>query len=101
MLASSTRRGLQEDTAIIDLLESSIEGNLENILDSLRHRIPVENIEPPSAAHEYARRLAQRGVPVNALLRAYRLGQQHVLEAAYAECMTQHADHGHRRPPTS
>ncbi|MFN7151936.1 MAG: PucR family transcriptional regulator, partial [Microthrixaceae bacterium] len=83
---------LQGDSAIIDLLESSIAGNVENILHSLRHHIPVENIEPPSAAFEYARRLAQRGIPVNALVRAYRLGQQHLLKQAYAECLRQHAD---------
>ena len=29
---------------------------------------------PPAAAEEYARRLAQRGIPMAALLRAYRLG---------------------------
>jgi hypothetical protein len=80
------------DSAIIDLLESSIEGNVENILHALRHAIPVDHIEPPSAAFEYARRLAQRGVPVNALVRAYRLGQQHLLEAAYAECLRQVSD---------
>ena len=82
---------LQGDAAIIDLLESSVAGNVENILHSLRHWIPVENIEPPSAAFEYARRLAQRGVPVNALVRAYRLGQQHLLKEAYAECVRQHS----------
>jgi hypothetical protein len=82
---------LQGDAAIIDLLESSVAGNVENILHSLRHWIPVENIEPPSAAFEYARRLAQRGVPVNALVRAYRLGQQHLLKEAYAECLRQHS----------
>lgn len=82
---------LQGDAAIIDLLESSVAGNVENILHALRHGIPVENIEPPSAAFEYARRLAQRGVPVNALVRAYRLGQQHLLKEAYAECLRQHS----------
>lgn len=83
---------LQGDAAIIDLLGSSIAGNVENILHALRHWIPVENIEPPSAAFEYARRLSQRGVPVNALVRAYRLGQQHLLKEAYDECVRQHAD---------
>lgn len=77
---------LDEDVALVDLLGSSIEGNVDNILHSLRHDIRVENIEPPSAAFEYARRLAQRGVPVNALVRAYRLGQQHLLEAASVQC---------------
>ncbi|RNI18982.1 PucR family transcriptional regulator [Flexivirga caeni] len=83
---------LQGDTAIIDLLESSVAGNIENILHSLRHWIPVENIEPPSAAVEYARRLSQRGIPVNALVRAYRLGQQFLLKEAYAEAVRQLAD---------
>lgn len=88
-LLSTRIEELQGDTAIIDLLESSIAGNVENILHALRHSIPVEHIEPPSAAYEYARRLAQRGVPINALVRAYRLGQQHLLETAYAECRRQ------------
>ena len=39
-------------------------------------RFPIENIEPPTAALEYARRMAQRGVPMNALVRAYRLGHE-------------------------
>lgn len=91
-LLSTRIEELQGDTAIIDLLESSIVGNVENILQSLQHWIPVEHIEPPSAAYEYARRLAQRGVPVNALVRAYRIGQQHLLEAAYAECVRQYRD---------
>jgi hypothetical protein len=30
--------------------------------------------DQPAAAEEYARRLAQRGVPVAAMLRAYRIG---------------------------
>jgi len=76
---------LEGEGAILDLLYASIEGNVENILYSLRHDIVVDNIEPPSAAYEYARRLAQRGVPVSALVRAYRLGQQFLLEQAFAE----------------
>ena len=77
---------LDGDAVIIDLLYASIEGNIENILNALRHDIPLDKIEPPSAAYEYARRLAQRGVPVSALVRAYRLGQQNLLELVFAEC---------------
>ena len=77
---------LEGDGAIVDLLRASVEGNVENILNALRLNIPVANIEPPSAAFEYARRLAQRGVAVSDLVRAYRLGQQHLLELAFAEC---------------
>src|SRR5262249_17848107 len=40
---------------------------------------------PPTAALEYARRLAQHGVPVNALVRAYRLGQRQMNEIVFAE----------------
>lgn len=76
---------LNGDARLIELLGASIEGNVDNILHSLQHGITVDRIEPPSAAFEYARRLAQRGVPVNALVRAYRLGQQNLLEAAFAE----------------
>lgn len=83
---SSRIEELDEDGAIFELLYASIEGNIENILYSLRHDITLDKIEPPSAAYEYARRLAQRGVPMSALVRAYRLGQQHLLEMTFAEC---------------
>lgn len=73
------------DARLVDLLGASIEGNIDNILHSLQHGITVDRMEPPSAAIEYARRLAQRGVPLNALVRAYRLGQQNLLEACFAE----------------
>jgi DNA-binding PucR family transcriptional regulator len=44
------------------------------LLHILQHGIDLETVHAPSAAEEYARRLAQRGVPVAALLRAYRIG---------------------------
>ncbi len=91
-LLSTRIEELAGDAAILDLLGSSIEGNLENILHALRHSISVENLEPPSAAFEYARRLAQRGVPVSALVRAYRLAQQNFLESAFRECRDRHPD---------
>ncbi|MFN2537391.1 MAG: PucR family transcriptional regulator [Mycobacteriales bacterium] len=76
---------LRGDARLVDLLGASIEGNIDNILHSLQYGITVDRMEPPSAAIEYARRLAQRGVPLNALVRAYRLGQQNLLEACFAE----------------
>ncbi|SNR84289.1 PucR C-terminal helix-turn-helix domain-containing protein [Haloechinothrix alba] len=71
---------LRDDERMIQLLGASIEDNIETILYGLRHGIPREHVQLPPAAFEYARRLAQRGVPVNALLRAYRLGQDHLLK---------------------
>jgi hypothetical protein len=76
---------LQGDTRVVELLGASVEGNVELILHALRYDIPVERVEPPTAALEYARRLAQHGVPVNALVRAYRLGQRQMNEIIFAE----------------
>ncbi|MDN5806944.1 MAG: helix-turn-helix domain-containing protein [Brevibacterium sp.] len=74
---------LGAEPALLDLLSASIEGNVETILHALQHGISSDNLEPPTAAFEYARRLAQRGISVNALVRAYRLGQQRMLQSAY------------------
>jgi len=83
---------LDGEGTLTDLLRASCEGNVENILNALRLRIQVKDVEAPSAAFEYARRLAQRGVPVNNLVRAYRLGQQQLLEAVFDECERQDVD---------
>jgi hypothetical protein len=76
---------LRGDPGLLDLLGASVGGNVETILHVLRHDLPPREVEAPPAAMEYARRLAQRGVPVNALVRAYRLGQAHLMEWAFAE----------------
>jgi hypothetical protein len=67
---------LHGDPLIIDLLAASNENNLQTIVRILRYDMPVSEAAAPPAAVEYARRLAQRGVSVNALNRAYRLGQK-------------------------
>lgn len=82
---------LRGDQRIIELLGASIEGNIDTIMHILQHDIPAE-VDPPAAAVEYARRLAQRGVPVNALVRAYRLGQDHLLKWSFAEIERQVGD---------
>lgn len=74
---------LDGDPVLLELLAASIEGNVVNILGALQHEIDNSRQEPPTAAIEYARRLAQRGIPVNALVRAYRLGQQFLLTQAF------------------
>lgn len=76
---------LQGDARLLDLLGASVEGNVDTLLHALRHAIPVERIESPTAALEYARRLAQHGVSVNALVRAYRLGQRLMNEHVFRE----------------
>src|SRR6202007_3374087 len=76
---------LRGDAALVELLGTSVEGNVDTLLHALRYDIAVERVEAPTAALEYARRLAQHGVPVNALVRAYRLGQRWMNELVFAE----------------
>src|ERR1700757_2396505 len=80
---------LRGDERILQLLGSSIEGNVDTILHMFQHGIGIDRVEPPSAAVEYARRLAQRGVPVNALVRAYWLGQDTLLRRSLGEVRRQ------------
>ncbi|WP_051998813.1 PucR family transcriptional regulator [Gordonia rhizosphera] len=76
---------LRGDTQLLELLRASVAGNVETVIDALRYDIAIERVEPPTAALEYARRLAQRGIPVKALIRAYRLGYQQMLDYTLAE----------------
>ena len=57
-------------------LAASAEANVETVFHALRYEIAIEKLEPPTAALEYARRMAQRGVSMNPLVRAYRLGHE-------------------------
>jgi PucR C-terminal helix-turn-helix domain/GGDEF-like domain len=65
---------LREDQPVLALLASSVDSNVETCLQVVRHRIDLDDVQAPVAAVEYARRLAQRGTPLTALLRAYRVG---------------------------
>jgi hypothetical protein len=65
---------LHDDTPVLALLASSVDSNVDTCLQIMRHRIDLAAVQVPAAAVEYARRLAQRGTPLTALLRAYRLG---------------------------
>jgi len=71
---------LRGDTAILGVLRASVTENITAIFHVFEHGMPVDNIEAPPAAIEYARRLAQRGVPAVALIRAYRVGHERVLQ---------------------
>ena len=65
---------LRDDKPVLTLLASSVDSNVETCLQIMQHRIDLAAVRAPAAATEYARRLAQRGTPLTALLRAYRLG---------------------------
>ncbi|MFL6089619.1 MAG: PucR family transcriptional regulator [Aeromicrobium sp.] len=76
---------LRGDPTMLELLYASIESNVDTLLHFAQGSIALEDIEPPTAAIAYARRLAQRGTSSNALLRAYRLGQRHFVDMALSE----------------
>ena len=65
---------LDHDKPLRALLASSIDSNVAACLQIMQHRIDLAAVRAPTVAIEHARRLAQRGIPLTALLRAYRLG---------------------------
>jgi len=65
---------LRDDKPVLALLASSVDSNVGTCLQITQHQIALAAVQAPAAAVEYARRLAQRGTPLTALLRAYRVG---------------------------
>jgi len=65
---------LRDDKSVLTLLASSVHSNVGTCLQVMQHQIDLSAVQAPAAALEYARRRAQRGTPLTALLRAYRLG---------------------------
>jgi len=65
---------LRDDKSVLDLLASSVHSNIGTCLQVMQHQIDLSTVQAPAAAVEYARRRAQRGTSLTALLRAYRLG---------------------------
>jgi PucR C-terminal helix-turn-helix domain/GGDEF-like domain len=76
---------LRDDRPVLALLEASVSENVVTLLDILQHGIDLEKVRAPVAAEEYARRLAQRDVPITALLRAYRIGSARFQDRCLAE----------------
>ena len=62
------------DGDLLQLVHDSVGGNFETFFPAIRHGIPIADVEPATAALEHARRLAQRGVDADALMRTYRFG---------------------------
>src|SRR5580658_3196221 len=65
---------LRGDQPVLALLASSVHSNISTCLQVMQHQIDLSAVQAPAAALEYARRRAQHGTPLPALLRAYRLG---------------------------
>ncbi|TVT35717.1 LysR family transcriptional regulator [Amycolatopsis rhizosphaerae] len=75
----------RHDDAVRRLMVASTSSNLGAIADVLALNISLDDITVPPAAAEYARRFAQHGLSLEALLRAYRLGEHRFLQRAIAE----------------
>jgi sugar diacid utilization regulator len=83
---------LAADTSLSDLLDASVAANVSTALGVFEQVIDEAEMEAPAAAVEYARRLAQRGIPISALLRSYRLGQAGFQQRMIAQIATQAAE---------
>ena len=80
---------LDSDPALASLLDASVEENVVTVVHMLRHGIVTTHAEAPTAALEYARRLAERGIPATTLVRAYRVGQARFLRHCIDELLCQ------------
>ncbi|MFI9803118.1 PucR family transcriptional regulator [Streptomyces sp. NPDC052301] len=78
---------LEHDEPLHRLLEASITENIVTALHVIINRIDPQTVDAPASAVSYARRLAQRDVPLSALLRAYRLGHAQSLDLVLGEAV--------------
>lgn len=76
---------LSGDQPLMDSLTASVFDNISTVLRVFEIRPDRSSVPAPPTAIDYARRLAQRGIPISALLRAYRLGQAGFQQALIAE----------------
>jgi DNA-binding PucR family transcriptional regulator len=83
---------LRDDKSILSLLTSSVHSNIGTCLQVMQHQIDLSAVQAPAAALEYARRRAQRGTPLPALLRAYRLGHTRFADWLFKELAQQTND---------
>jgi PucR C-terminal helix-turn-helix domain/GGDEF-like domain len=65
---------VHDDQAVLSLLASSVQSNVATCLQIMQHQMDLAAVHAPPTSLEYARRRAQRGTPLTALLRAYRIG---------------------------
>jgi DNA-binding PucR family transcriptional regulator len=82
----------ENDPALLAETRASCRSNVGQLLRSFARGETIQNIVTPPEAVEYARGYVRRGLPLAALLRAYRLGQAYFWqrwEAALTETVAQ------------
>jgi DNA-binding PucR family transcriptional regulator len=83
---------LRGDATLIKILQATIAENAATLLHVFENDMPLDKIEGPAAALEYARRLAQRDIPLSTLIRAHRIGNWRFLQWCLDELNRQDAD---------
>jgi hypothetical protein len=83
---------LHDDKAVLALLASSVRSNIGTCLQIIQHQIELSAVRAPATSLEYARRRAQLGTPLTALLRAYRLGHTRFTDWLFKELARQADD---------
>jgi catechol 2,3-dioxygenase-like lactoylglutathione lyase family enzyme len=78
-------RSLDVDPQFLELLRASVDANTKTLTHILTNHIPIEHLQPTTAAVEYALRLAQREVPANSLVRAYSVGKDDFIEQLFPD----------------
>lgn len=76
---------LQHDDPMRTLLATSTDESVAAALYVLEQGVDPRLLGAPPTAIAYSRRLAQRGIPVSAVLRAYRLGHSAFIEVVLSE----------------
>ena len=82
---------ISSDKLVLALLRSSVQSNIDTCLQVMRHQIDLAAVQAPAASTEYARRQAQHGTALTALLRSYRLGHACFADWLFRE-LAQQAD---------
>ncbi|MEV4418947.1 helix-turn-helix domain-containing protein [Patulibacter sp. NPDC049589] len=67
-----------EQRALFAETEASCSANVTEILRLLESGLPIAEVQVPDAARDYAVGLVHRRIPLAVLLRAYRVGQNHL-----------------------
>lgn len=78
-------KSLDVDRGLLELLRASVDANTKTITHILINDIPIERLQPTTAAVEYALRLAQRDIPANSLVRAYNVGKDDLIEQIFPD----------------
>jgi hypothetical protein len=70
---------------IASVAPAALSEHIAAVLDFLERGLDMTEVRTPPAAIEFARRLAEHGVPISQLLRAYRLVHADLLHQLYTE----------------